>query len=117
MFTQDFCAKLIAEVDSVAASGIPVQRPNSMNNYGVILNYIGMRGMFTWLQRQVAFLNRLCVCVSVCVCVCVCVHRRLTLSQVLQPIAALLFPQAGQFLDSHHTFIVQYSPKQDLGRW
>lgn len=86
MFTQDFCTKLVAEVDSVAASGIPVQRPNSMNNYGVILNFIGMRGMFTWLQRQ-----------------------------VLQPIAALLFPQAGQFLDSHHTFIVQYSPKQDLG--
>ena len=54
MFTDEFCAKLVAEVDSVAASGIPVQRPNSMNNYGVILNLVGMRDMFTWMQREVA---------------------------------------------------------------
>lgn len=53
MFTDAFCAKLVAEVDSVAASGIPVQRPNSMNNYGVILNLVGMRDMFTWIQREV----------------------------------------------------------------
>lgn len=53
MFTEEFCAKLVAEVDSVAESGIPVQRPNSMNNYGVILNSVGMRDMFTWMQRQV----------------------------------------------------------------
>ena len=72
--------QLIDELDAIAASGIPVQRPNSMNNYGVILNLVGLQPHYTRLQNQ-----------------------------VFSPIARMLFPQAGQgYFNSHHTFVVQY---------
>lgn len=36
---------------SVQQSGIKVQRPNSMNNYGVILNEIGMEPFLDFIQN------------------------------------------------------------------
>jgi hypothetical protein len=81
-----FCAKFSEEIDSYYASGLPVRRPNSMNNYGVIVTEIGMSPMVDALQRE-----------------------------VLQPIARLLFPEQGGQFDSHHTFMVQYKPGEDLG--
>ena len=53
LFTDTFCRLLIEELDAIAGSGVPVQRPNSMNNYGVILNLVGMKPLFTRLQHQV----------------------------------------------------------------
>ena len=64
-------------------------RPNSMNNYGIIVNNIGMQPVLTALQRF-----------------------------VLQPIAGMLYPtQAleGRGFDGHHSFMVQYKAGQDLG--
>jgi len=55
-----------------------------MNNYGVVINEIGMRPMVTRLQRD-----------------------------ILQPIARLLFPRHGSSLDSHHAFMVQYRAEED----
>jgi hypothetical protein len=42
VFSTQFCTELLDEIDSFEASGLPVMRPNSMNNYGVILSEIGM---------------------------------------------------------------------------
>ena len=60
-----------------------------MNNYGIIVNNIGMQPVLTAVQRL-----------------------------VLQPIAGLLYPtQAleGRGFDGHHSFMVQYKAGQDLG--
>mmetsp|Transcript_1107 Transcript_1107/g.3887 ORF Transcript_1107/g.3887 Transcript_1107/m.3887 type:complete len:542 (+) Transcript_1107:66-1691(+) len=83
---QEFCQMLIEEVDNYQGCGLPIRRPNSMNNYGLILNEIGLEPMIDLLQEK-----------------------------YLQPVARLLFPKEGGQLDKHHTFIVQYKPDQDLG--
>ncbi|CAD7976415.1 unnamed protein product [Amoebophrya sp. A25] len=87
MFTMEFCDALVAEVRSIYASGVEVQRPNSMNRYGVILNYIGMEGFMTAIQRLV---------------------------QQTQ-LAVRKFGAVGSSWDGHHSFIVQYAPGKDLG--
>jgi len=69
-----------------AEHDIPVRRPNSMNNYGVILNEIGMRPMITALQQQ-----------------------------YIWPIARVLFPTQGKVFHDHHSFIVRYQADEDLG--
>ena len=117
LFTDYYCRILVEELDAIAASGVPVDRPNSMNQYGVILNFVGMQGVFTRLQQE-----------------------------VFGPIAQVLFPNVvGEssavmtstkqghsqkkprmedkplpsenwgYFDSHHTFVVQYEPGKDLG--
>ena len=87
LFTPEFCQMLVEEIDAINASGIPIDRPNSMNNYGLILNAVGLHPAFSSLQ-----------------------------SQVFNPIAQELFPEVGcGYFDSHHTFVVQYEPGKDLG--
>lgn len=86
LFTEAFCAAFLAEVDSYQASGLPVRRPNSMNNYGLIVNEIGLRPALTALQ-----------------------------SEILQPVANLLFPDVGYEFRDHHSFVVQYKPNEDKG--
>ena len=82
-----YCDALMDEVAHFQASGLPVARPNSMNNYGLILNEIGMERAMDELQAR-----------------------------VLSPVAEALFPaQGGGCLDGHHSFIVQYSEGADLG--
>jgi hypothetical protein len=63
---------------------IEVRRPNSMNNYRVILNEIGMRSMVTSLQQQYKW-----------------------------PISRVLFPKQGRQFDDHHSFIVRYQADED----
>jgi len=84
MLTAEFCGTFLEEIDNFYASGIPAARPNSMNNYGVILNDIGFEPMIEQLQKC-----------------------------MLQPIAATLFPREGAEFDSHHTFIVKYRGDED----
>lgn len=82
-----YCDALMDEAAHFQASGLPVARPNSMNNYGLILNEIGMEQAMDALQAR-----------------------------VLSPVAEALFPaQGGGCLDGHHSFIVQYSEGADLG--
>ena len=60
---------------------------SAQNNYGIIVNNIGMRPVITHLQRT-----------------------------LLQPLSEVLFPtQAAGGFDGHHSFMVQYKAKQDLG--
>lgn len=80
MLTDECCGMLLDELDSYAASGLPVSRPNSMNKYGLVLNEIGMEPVFTSLVEQ-----------------------------VLQRIARTFFGEEGECLDRHHSFVVQYA--------
>eukprot|EP00545_Synedropsis_sp_CCMP1620_P014214 CAMPEP_0119015062 /NCGR_PEP_ID=MMETSP1176-20130426/10537_1 /TAXON_ID=265551 /ORGANISM="Synedropsis recta cf, Strain CCMP1620" /LENGTH=314 /DNA_ID=CAMNT_0006968323 /DNA_START=127 /DNA_END=1071 /DNA_ORIENTATION=- len=65
---------------------IPVKRPNSMNNYGVVVNTIGMRPIITSFQQLYVW-----------------------------PLAKRLFPKEGAKFDDHHSFIVKYQADEDLG--
>lgn len=57
-----------------------------MNNYGVVVNQIGMKAMITDFQR------------------------------ILWPLTNVLFPlQSFPSFDDHHSFIVKYSANEDLG--
>ena len=86
MFTLKTCDLILQELDCYNASGLPSPRPNSMNKYGLILNSIGLEDSFARLQQD-----------------------------VLNQISRLLFPEIGLQLDAHHTFLVQYTPGEDLG--
>ena len=86
LFSPQFCTMIMDEVDNYATTDLPKKRPNSMNNYGLILNEIGLSPLFTEFQRL-----------------------------FLQPLTSLLFPLQGASLDNHHTFVVQYKPGEDLG--
>jgi hypothetical protein len=84
IFTPQFCRDLLEEVENFEHSGLPISRPNSMNNYGVILDEIGFE----------EFLQRLML-------------------DWLAPFARLLYPRHGASLDDHHGFIVQYKISED----
>jgi hypothetical protein len=117
LFSPAFCEALVAELASFEASGLPASRPNSMNNYGVVVNLIGLGPFMDSLQEEVA-----------------------------KPIAERLFGAKraaasaadadsgsmgvdgndddddkgtsigeGDWLDSHHTFSVRYTSGEDLG--
>lgn len=101
-FNDEFCEALLAEVKHYRACKMPSRAPNSMNNYGLVLNEIGMRPVFDAL-----------------------------LAEVFQPLGALFFGDdehrahqingkdtgtenwGGSSLDDHHSFIVQYRPEDD----
>jgi len=86
MFTDAFCKKFVEEVMNFYGTGLPARRPNSMNNYGVILGDIGFEPMIDRLQ------------------------------EMLQPLGELLYPGgAGEVWDGHHSFIVRYRAGEDLG--
>jgi hypothetical protein len=84
--TPAFCDQLTSLVKHYEASGFPKFRPNSMNNYGLILNEIGLKPFFDALCRQVLYI-----------------------------VGGFLFPEAScsGTLDDHHTFIVEYRVGKD----
>lgn len=85
LFTDAFMDLLVDEIFNFYSSGLPARRPNSMNNYGIILNEIGLEPLIDALQQQ------------------------------LQPLGRLLFPGPGSAWDGHHCFIVRYRGGEDLG--
>ena len=86
MFTDAFCAMFVEEIESFERSGMPLTRPNSMNNYGIILRDVGLADM---------------------------VER--VLADYLAPLSAKLYPdyEEAQSIDSMHAFIVQYRLSED----
>eukprot|EP00811_Abedinium_folium_P009423 NODE_1870_length_2349_cov_10.565257.p1 GENE.NODE_1870_length_2349_cov_10.565257~~NODE_1870_length_2349_cov_10.565257.p1 ORF type:complete len:658 (+),score=161.05 NODE_1870_length_2349_cov_10.565257:54-2027(+) len=82
--TPGFCKMLIEELYHFQGANISAKRPNSMNNYGVILNEIGLEPLAFALQDA-----------------------------VIQPLAAILLPIEGGELESHHAFSVRYKPEED----
>ncbi|XP_048370048.1 LOW QUALITY PROTEIN: 2-oxoglutarate and iron-dependent oxygenase domain-containing protein 2 [Sphaerodactylus townsendi] len=87
VFTEEFCQAFIEELENFEQSEMPKGRPNSMNNYGVLLNELGMDEAFITPLRE----------------------------KYLQPISALLYPDCGGgCLDSHKAFVVKYALREDL---
>jgi hypothetical protein len=89
LFTEEFCCFMIEEIAHFEASKLPKNRPNSMNNYGLLLNQIGMADFLTKL-----------------------------LTKVLKPLAQGLYAGNTQCafmtdLDHHHSFVVSYREAQD----
>ncbi len=89
VFTQQWCAALLAEVDHFErwahAAGHEVPRPNSMNRYGAIVDDFGLQPPL----------------------------RRLVVDG-LRPFAAQVFAEVGgAALDDHHAFVVEYAPGKD----
>lgn len=81
MFTPRFCNTFIDEMAQYEHSSLPRRRPNTMNNYGLIMNDIGMHGLMTHLMDV-----------------------------YLVPLVQVLFcdEPVAYGLDHHHSFIVQY---------
>ncbi|KAM5312867.1 2-oxoglutarate and iron-dependent oxygenase domain-containing protein 2 isoform 1-T1 [Glossophaga mutica] len=86
VFTAPFCQALLEELEHFEQSDLPKGRPNTMNNYGVLLHELGLDGPLVTPLRE----------------------------RFLQPLMALLYPDCGGcWLDSHRAFVVKYAPGQD----
>lgn len=85
LFTDDFCEVLLEEVTNFYDSGLPARRPNSMNNYGIVLAEIGLE---PWVR---------------------------SLQDLVKPLGEVLWPGPGCGWDGHHCFIVRYREGEDLG--
>eukprot|EP00435_Cladocopium_sp_Y103_P039422 s1688_g10.t1 len=84
-FTDAFCDTLLEEIFNFYDTGLPARRPNSMNNYGIILSDIGLEPFIDKVQ------------------------------ELLQPLGEGFFPGPGSCWDGHHCFIVRYREGEDLG--
>ena len=40
IFKKEFCQKLLKELENFEHSNMPREKPNTMNNYGVIINFL-----------------------------------------------------------------------------
>lgn len=90
VFKEEFCKKLIEELENFDKSDMPKERPNTMNQYGVLLSDLGFDEKFLVPLRD----------------------------QYLTPISHVLFPElTGSKFDSHKAFTVTYMPEKedDLG--
>ncbi|XP_030647026.1 2-oxoglutarate and iron-dependent oxygenase domain-containing protein 2 [Chanos chanos] len=87
VFSKDFCQELIEELENFEQSEAPKGRPNTMNNYGILLNELGFDEDFITPLRE----------------------------KYLHPVTSILYPDCGgQCLDSHKAFVVKYAMKEDL---
>ncbi|XP_035691918.1 2-oxoglutarate and iron-dependent oxygenase domain-containing protein 2-like [Branchiostoma floridae] len=87
VFTEHFCQLFMEEITHFEDSNLPKGRPNTMNNYGILLNELGFdEGFITPLRTD-----------------------------YLRPICRLLYPDwGGDALDSHKAFVVTYKLGEDL---
>ncbi|XP_062399138.1 2-oxoglutarate and iron-dependent oxygenase domain-containing protein 2 isoform X2 [Sardina pilchardus] len=75
------------ELEHFEKSDVPKGRPNTMNNYGILLNELGFDEAFISSLREL----------------------------YLTPVTSLLYPDCGgESLDSHKAFVVKYSMNEDL---
>eukprot|EP00927_Polykrikos_kofoidii_P027614 TRINITY_DN24226_c0_g1_i1.p1 TRINITY_DN24226_c0_g1~~TRINITY_DN24226_c0_g1_i1.p1 ORF type:complete len:500 (+),score=52.44 TRINITY_DN24226_c0_g1_i1:55-1554(+) len=84
VFTTAFCDMLMEEINNFYSTKLPARRPNSMNNYGIILNEIGLAPLMFAIQDE-----------------------------IIQPLAAVLFPTEGSELEGHHAFTIRYKGGED----
>jgi len=81
------CTEILEEVEHFeqwcVKRGLSVHRPNTMNNYGAILDHFGFAA-----------------CLS-------------TLTDNMNPLSAFLYPHIGATLNEHHGFIVEYALDKD----
>ncbi|XP_065054766.1 2-oxoglutarate and iron-dependent oxygenase domain-containing protein 2-like isoform X2 [Rhopilema esculentum] len=87
VFTDSFCDQFLEEMENFIQSGLPIGKPNTMNNYGILLLEIGFKEYFF---DPLVF-------------------------NFLSPIAKILYPDwVGDGLDSHRPFIVGYQLGKDV---
>ncbi|CAI5651267.1 unnamed protein product [Oreochromis niloticus] len=87
LFDKSFCEDLMEELEHFEQSGAPKGRPNTMNQYGILLNELGFDEHFITPLRE----------------------------QYLLPLTSLLYPDCGgRCLDSHKAFVVKYDMNEDL---
>ena len=87
VFSVDFCKLLVEELENFEKSPMPKERPNSMNNYGLLLSEVGFDPGFMDPLR----------------------------TEYLLPLSRLLYPDCcGGSLDSHRVFVVRYRLGEDL---
>ncbi|XP_028396863.1 2-oxoglutarate and iron-dependent oxygenase domain-containing protein 2-like isoform X4 [Dendronephthya gigantea] len=87
VFTEEFCRNFMEELDHFNESKLPKGRPNTMNNYGILLDELGF---------DENFLDVL-------------------LHQYIKPLSGLMFPKnGGRSLDSYKAFTVKYKMGDDL---
>ncbi|KAM6965344.1 2-oxoglutarate and iron-dependent oxygenase domain-containing protein 2 [Aplochiton taeniatus] len=87
VFKRSFCEELISELEHFEKSSAPKGRPNTMNNYGILLNELGFDEGFITPFRE----------------------------RYLLPVTSLLFSSCGgRCLDSHKAFVVKYDMDEDL---
>ena len=85
LFTEQFCQKFIEEIEHYEQSGLPVTRPNSMNNYGMILDDMGFTNFISELRIK-----------------------------IVSMFSSVLYKDfVGNNLDGHHAFIVSYKIGED----
>lgn len=88
--TAEFCSRLLGELrhyESVAAASaglLPLTRPNSMNNYGLVLNELGFKPAIDGLVER-----------------------------LVAPLAVRYFGTAGQSLADQHSFTIRYEAGGD----
>ncbi|KAL3682755.1 hypothetical protein R1sor_000777 [Riccia sorocarpa] len=93
MLEPTFCAMMLDEVQHfenwALEAKVKIMRPNTMNNYGAVLDDIGMEGMLN--ELMISFIN---------------------------PMATVLLENVGgSTLDSHHGFVVEHSDGSRFGSW
>ncbi|XP_069816964.1 2-oxoglutarate and iron-dependent oxygenase domain-containing protein 2 [Dendropsophus ebraccatus] len=87
VFVPQFCKDFVEELENFEKSHLEKGRPNTMNNYGVLLNELGLDETFITPLRE----------------------------KYLRPLASMLYPDwGGGCLDSHKAFVVQYSVEKDV---
>eukprot|EP01130_Rhizamoeba_saxonica_P005965 TRINITY_DN2364_c0_g1_i1.p1 TRINITY_DN2364_c0_g1~~TRINITY_DN2364_c0_g1_i1.p1 ORF type:complete len:432 (-),score=97.19 TRINITY_DN2364_c0_g1_i1:48-1343(-) len=86
LFSEEYCLMLIEELENYEKTDLPKKRPNTMNNYGLILDDIGMENVLDHVMHK-----------------------------YVSPLSGLLFPEwGGETLDRHHGFMVQYRVGEDV---
>jgi hypothetical protein len=90
MFKPEFCDYFLEELklaeDKLLQQKIPINRPNSMNNYGIIIDELGYRSSIETLMKNYVL-----------------------------PISSLFYNDYyGSSLDNHHCFLVRYKQGEDL---
>ncbi|CAK9003434.1 unnamed protein product [Durusdinium trenchii] len=100
-FTQEFCKMLLEEVLNYQASGLPSRPPNSMNNYGLVLNEIGLKPVFSALLEEhlLGIATRL--------------FGPIELQDAFTAGSQGFEHWGGDSLSAHHTFVVRYQPDED----
>jgi hypothetical protein len=81
---------LIEEIENFEDSGLPIIRPNTMNNYGVIIDEMGMKPFIDGLLKTYLYPF-----------VVNCLYKDLFIAKPEQH-------QDQIYLDDHHSFIVKY---------
>jgi len=88
LLSEDFCHKLLNEMEHFEEFAdehdLNIQRPNSMNNYGAILEDFGFSDTMVGLVKK-----------------------------LMNPLSKICYPHIGSTLDSQHGFIVSYEIGKD----